>query len=146
MHLDSPLTVVQTAEKLGIMTVGYHAPLRPFAPKGWLTGEMWNWGPLYVKIARAVRDNTWKPDNLRFEMKDGYAKLSPFGAIVPDKVCKEALSIVKKIEEKTFVVFQGPLKDKDGKERVAAGQLPSFDLLENMNWFVPGVEGTLPKK
>lgn len=37
MHLDSPLTVVQTAEKYGVMTVGYHADLQKFAPKGWLS-------------------------------------------------------------------------------------------------------------
>ncbi len=145
MHLDSPLTVVQTAEKYGAMSVGYHAPLRPFAPKGWLTGEMWHWGPLYAKIAQSVIDGTWKPGNPRYEMKDGYTKLAPFGTIVPAKVCKEALSMQKKIEEKKFVVFQGPLKDREGKERVPAGKLPSYDLIENMNWFVPGVEGPLPK-
>lgn len=146
MHLDSPITVAQTAEKYGIMTVGYHADLKKFAPKGWLTGEMWNWGPLYVKIAQSVQGNTWKSENARYGMKEGYAKLSPFGPSVPAKVQSEATAVKQKIESGAFVVFQGPLKDRDGKELVATGKLPSSDLIESMNWLVPGVEGPLPKK
>jgi basic membrane protein A and related proteins len=145
MHLDSPFTVVQTAEKYGTMVVGYHASLRPFAPKEWLTGEMWNWGPLYVKIVRSVIEGTWKAGNLRYDMKDGYTKLSPFGNIVPYKVRREALAVAKKIEEKKLIVFQGPLKDREGKEQIPAGGPPSYELIESMNWLVPGVEGALPK-
>lgn len=109
MHIDSPVTVVQTAEKNGIMSVGYHADLSKFAPKGWLTGELWNWGPLYVKIAQSVRNGTWKPGNATYSMSDGYTKLAPFGKAVPRKVQQEALALSKKIEKGTFVVFQGPL-------------------------------------
>ena len=57
----------------------------------------------------------------------------------------QKLDSEEKIEEKKFVVFQGPLKDREGKERVPAGKLPTYDLIENMNWLVPGVEGSLPK-
>jgi len=146
MHLDSPITVVQTAEKYGVMTVGYHADLKKFAPKGWLTGEMWNWGPLYVKIAQSVKNDTWKAGNARYGMNDGYTKLSSFGPAVPDTVQKEALGLKKKIEQGNFVVFQGPLKDRDGKDRVASGKLPDADLIESMNWFVPGVEGNIAQK
>jgi basic membrane protein A len=146
MHIDSPVTVVQTAEKNGIMSVGYHADLSKFAPKGWLTGQMWDWGPLYVKIAQSVRNGTWKPGNFTYGMNDGITKLAPFGKSVPAKVQQEAQALAKQIEKGTFTVFQGPLKDRDGKERVAAGKLPSTKLLDEMDWFVPGVEGTLPKK
>lgn len=146
MHLDSPITVVQTAEKYGIMTVGYHADLKKFAPKGWLTGEMWNWGPLYVNIADSVRNGTWKSTNARYGMNQGYAKLSSFGPSVPAKVQKEALGIKGQIEKGEFVVFQGPLKDRDGKELVAAGKRPDSNTIESMNWLVAGVEGPLPKK
>jgi basic membrane protein A and related proteins len=146
MHLDSPITVVQTAEKYGIMSVGYHADLKKFAPKGWLTGEMWNWGPLYVKIAESVRNGTWKSANDRYGMKEGYAKLSSFGPSVPAKVQAEALATKRKIENGDYLVFQGPLKDRDGKELLAAGKRPDSNLIENMNWLVVGVEGPLPKK
>lgn len=146
MHLDSPITVVQTAEKYGVMSVGYHADLKKFAPKGWLTGEMWNWGPLYVNIADSVRNGTWKSTNARYGMSQAYAKLSSFGPSVPPKVQKEALDIKKKLESGEYVVFQGPLRDRDGKEILAIGKRPDTNLIEGMNWLVPGVEGPLPKK
>ena len=44
--------------------------------------------------------------------------------------------------KKDYVVFQGPLKDREGKERIAEGKKPDFDWLEKMDWFVEGVQGT----
>ncbi len=146
MHLDSPITVAQVAEKYGVMTVGYHADLQKFAPKGYLTGMMWNWGPLYVQIAKSVLNNTWKPGNYRYEMKDDYAKLSPFGPKVPAKVRQEALSAVDKIKNGSLSVFQGPIIDRDGKERVAKGKTLDLSAIESMDWLVKGVEGAFKAK
>jgi basic membrane lipoprotein Med (substrate-binding protein (PBP1-ABC) superfamily) len=146
MHLDSPITVVQTAEKNGIYSVGYHTDLNKFAPKGWLTGEAWDWGPLYVKIANTVINHSFKPGNYRYAMNDGYTKLSSFGKVVPKSVQQEALALEKKIEKGEYVVFQGPLKDRNGKQLLAAGQKPTLDFIESMNWVVPGVEGSLTAK
>lgn len=146
MHQDSPLTVVQTAERRGVYSVGYHADLHQFAPKGWLTGAMWDWGQLYLDIARSVKDGKWKSSQYRAGMEGGAVKVSPFGPAVPFDVQKEALDLKDKVEKGTFVVFQGPVKDRDGKERLAAGQKPDFDWMEKMDWFVAGVEGTIPKK
>lgn len=146
MHLDSPTTVVQTAEKAGIMSVGYHADLSKFAPKGWLTGEMWNWGPLYVQIAKSVLDHTWKPGNYRYDMKDGYTQLAPFGSAVPNAIRQEALRTKNKIEIGNLFVFQGPLKDRDGKMRVAPGKVADLNAVESMDWLVAGVEGVFNKK
>lgn len=36
-------------------------------------------------------------------------------------------------------VYAGPLSDRDGKERVAAGQVLGDADLWKMDWFVPGV-------
>lgn len=145
-HQDSPITVVQTAESHGIYSVGYHADLHQFAPKGWLTGAMWDWGELYVRIARSVKDGTWKTDMSRAGMEGGSVKLSPFGPAVPFEVQKETLALTEQIKKGEFVVFQGPQKDRDGKERLAAGQKPDFEWMEKMDWFIEGVEGAIPKK
>ncbi len=145
MHQDSPITVVQTAEKRGVYTVGYHADVSQFAPKGWLTGARWNWGPLYTQIAKSVQDGSWKTSQYRAGMDGGAVTVSSFGKAVPEDVRKEALALKDKIVAKEFVVFQGPLKDRDGIERMAAGKMPDFDWMEKMNWFVEGVQGTIAK-
>ncbi|MBV8261178.1 MAG: BMP family ABC transporter substrate-binding protein, partial [Paraburkholderia sp.] len=44
-----------------------------------------------------------------------------------------------------FDPFAGPIKGQNGAIKVAAGtSLPDAELLR-LNWFVEGVEGTLPK-
>ncbi len=141
-HQDSPITVVQTAEKRGVYSVGYHADVSQFAPKGWLTGARWNWGPLYTKLTKAVQDGSWKTDQLRDGLDGGSVAVSSFGEAVPADVRKAAEELRDRIAKKEYVVFQGPLKDRDGVERIAAGQKPDFDWLEKMDWFVEGVQGT----
>jgi basic membrane protein A len=45
----------------------------------------------------------------------------------------------------TFHPFQGPIKDQSGAVKVAAGSvLPLKDIL-SFNWYVQGVEGSIPK-
>ncbi|MBY0357058.1 MAG: BMP family ABC transporter substrate-binding protein [Candidatus Obscuribacterales bacterium] len=146
MTLDSPITVLQTAEKNGVYSVGYHADGGKFAPKGWLTGSMWNWGPLDVNMVKSIQNKTWKPGNYRYPLKDGYVQLAPFGPAVPKDVQSEVSVLKKRMESGEFVVFQGPLKDREGKELLKSGQKPDLHFIESMNWFAPGVEGSLSKK
>ncbi|MBY0360248.1 MAG: BMP family ABC transporter substrate-binding protein [Candidatus Obscuribacterales bacterium] len=140
------LPVVKTAEKIGAYAIGCNADFAKLAPKAWLVGSRFNWGPLYVKMAKAVQDHTWKPGNYFYETKDGYYVLSDFGTSVPAKIRTEAIALKSKIEQGKLMVFAGPLKDREGKERVSAGKKASQQQIDNMEWFVPGVEGALPKK
>lgn len=145
MHQDSPVAIIRAAEEKGIFSVGCHADASQFAPNGWLTGIVWDLGEYYAQTARAVKSGSWKAEQYRAGMESGIIKLAPFGKAVPTKVREEGDALADKIRKGEFVVFQGPLSDRDGKERVAAGQKPERDLLDSMNWFVEGVQGTLPK-
>ena len=88
---------------------------------------------------------TWAPGNYTYGMKAGYDKLSSFGSIVPAKIQLEALKAVASLQNGSLVVFKSPLKDRDGKERIAQDKLADLQTLETMNWLVPGVEGVLDK-
>src|SRR5262249_43140194 len=92
-NLDSSKTISETAENRGAYSVGTHADLCKIAPKGWLTGASWNWGPLYLKIAKSVLDGSWKPGSYFFGMKEGYVTLSSLGPAVPQPVKQEALDL-----------------------------------------------------
>jgi basic membrane lipoprotein Med (substrate-binding protein (PBP1-ABC) superfamily) len=143
--LNSSLTVCRTAENAKAYSVGVSYDLHNQVPKGWLTGQGWNWGPLYVKVVKSIQDNSWKPVNLRYGSKDGYAILSPFGKSVPPSVQAQALKVVKAIHDGKLEVFPSGLKDRDGKLRLAANQKANSAWLDSMDFFVSGVEGTLPK-
>jgi basic membrane protein A len=139
-------TVFPAAEHGGIYSVGLCGDQSESFPKSWLTGVCWDWGPAYLKIVNDLRNGTWKPSSQFYGMKDGCLKLASFGSAVPSSVQTEALLADLRIKDGKLSVFKAPLKDRDGKERLASGQTASPKWLSEMNWFVAGVEGTLPKQ
>jgi basic membrane protein A and related proteins len=138
-------TVVPVAEKLHVMTIGCNGDYSKLAPKHCLTSQLWNWGPLYTKIAQSVIDHTWRPTNTLYGMKDGYVELSAIATAVPQSIKMEANSLKKTFVEGKAAVFQGPMKDRDGKLRIQAGKTADTKMLETMDWVVDGVRGSLPK-
>lgn len=140
--VDSPITVVQTAEKRGAHSIGFHyIGAQKFAPKGWVTGVAFTWGNLYTRFARQVMDGTFKSENILGTLNDDFLTLAPFGPAV-------AADAVKLVEEKKRDLisgklhpFQGPLKDNRGVERVKAGDVFPLTELRKMDWLVEGVVG-----
>jgi len=71
--------------------------------------------------------------------------LQPLNPAVPPEVAKLFEAKKQAIVDGTLVPFAGPLKDNSGTVKVAAGQqMPMGDLMA-INWYVDGVEGTIPK-
>ena len=82
--VDSPITVVQAAEKRGAYSVGYHyIGVQKFAPKGWISGIAFTWGNLYTRFAKQVMDGTWKAEDILGGLGDDYLTIAPFGPAVP---------------------------------------------------------------
>lgn len=144
--VDGNTTMARTAESLGIYSVGNYVDSHELAPHGWLTGGCLNWGPLYEKTANSVIDHSWRPSVVITSMKDGAIKLSSIGSAVPSTLQKQALQLENSIKDGRLIVFQGPVKDRDGNVRLAKGQKPDAKWLASMNFFVEGVDGSLQKK
>ena len=51
----------------------------------------------------------------------------------------------KEIVAGKLKVFAGPLKDRDGKQRVAAGAVLPDNEVRSISWVVDGVKGAFPK-
>lgn len=143
---DNQNTILKTAEDLGVYSVGCYNDAHELAPKGWLTGACLDWGPFYVRITKSVMDHTWKSGCITAGMEGGYIKLATFGNAVPAKVKKEVTDLENDIKSGKLVIFEGPLKDREGKQRLMPGQKPDIQWLASMNFFVSGIEGSLPKK
>ncbi len=142
--MDSPAPL-EEAQKAGVYAIGYDRDMASFAPKAVLTSRIWHWGVYYTKVLKEVEDGTWKPTAYWGGMNEGIVDLAPLGPMVPDNV-KE---LVKKREDAikagTFKVFTGPIYDQDGNLKVKEGEeLPDGDKLQ-LQWFVKGVVGTIPK-
>ncbi|WLE00916.1 BMP family ABC transporter substrate-binding protein (plasmid) [Agrobacterium leguminum] len=143
-NTNSPATL-QVAQEKGKYAFGCDADMSKFAPKAHLTASINNWGDFYTKTAQAVMAGTWKSEEVHWGMAEGMVKMAPLNAAVPPDAAKlfeekKAAMVSGKIKP-----FQGPLKDQSGAVKVAAGSDLPLASLKGMNWYVQGVEGTIPK-
>lgn len=86
----------------------------------------------------------WKSSDTWGGLKYGMVTMAPY-TNMPDDIAKLARETEVAIRDGKLHPFAGPIRDQDGKMRVARGDnMPDSELLK-MNWYVEGVEGKLPK-
>lgn len=144
MHVDGPKVIVETAAKRGRLVCGYHASQAKLAPNAYLTGAEWNWTTAYKTMIESAQSGKPHPNFLRGGLKDGYVKMSPYGAMVTDAAKKDADAVKAKMMTGSFDIFKGPLKDNKGNVVLAAGKTYKQTAieLEGMNYLVEGVIGS----
>jgi len=143
-NTDSTATL-QTAEEKGVHAFGWDSDMAKFAPKAHLASVVIKWGVYYNAAVQEVMDGKWKSRHVWWGI--------PQKAIAIESLNKRAVSADA---QKTFdakhaqiaggwTPFTGPIKDQAGAIKVAAGAALTDQELVPMNWFVEGVEGSLPK-
>ena len=144
-HVDGPKVIMETAERRGIYTCGYHADQSKLAPKGYLTGAEWNWITPYKAFILDAQAGKKIPNFSRGGLAEGYVKMSPFGAALSEAGRKNVTAVKAEILKGGYSVFKGPLKDNKGNMVVAAGKsLPETAIeLESCNYLVEGVIGSI---
>ena len=142
-HVDGPKVIVETAEKRGIYSCGYHASQAALAPKGYLTGAEWDWATPYKLLVDAALTGKPMINFLRGGLKEGFVKMSPYGPAVSAKAKKVAEAAKAKMVKGDFVIFKGPIKDNAGQVVIASGasHAQQDPVLEQMNYLVAGVIG-----
>ncbi len=142
-HTDST-AVVQAADEKGVYAVGYHSDMSKYGPRAHLTAVTHHWGDFYTRLTQQVIDGDWESRDIWGGIEAGMVSLAPINPIVPGDV----VALVEKNEEAirsgSFHPFQGPVKDQEGKVRIAAGTTISDADLQKMDWYVQGVQGKLP--
>jgi len=144
MHQDTPATL-QAAEERGMYAIGNDSDMRQFAPNAFLTAPIWNWGVLYKQIATEVHNGTWKPEEIWWGMETDIVKLAPISDKVPQKIQDLVAEKKQALMDHSLQVFTGPIKDQSGNIALAAGKTFSDKELLSMNFFIEGVQGTIPK-
>jgi basic membrane protein A and related proteins len=148
-HVDSPKVIIETAERRGVYSCGYHANGSKLAPKGYLTGAEWNWSKVYTDYAEKVKSGYSLaagtiPHLVRGGIKEGFVKCSDYGPAASEDARKAAEAAKAKFMDGSMVIFKGPLKDNSGKEILPEGKdYKQQDIaLESMGWLVEGVVGS----
>ncbi|QGZ40322.1 nucleoside-binding protein [Pseudoduganella flava] len=143
-NTDSPATL-QVAQEKGKYAFGWDSDMQRFAPKAHLTASTNQWGGYYTEVAKAVMAGTWKTGQVHGGLTEGMVKMSPLNPVVPADAAKLFEEKKAAFTSGKAKPFQGPIKDQSGAIKVAAGaELPMKDVL-SMNFYVQGVEGTIPK-
>jgi simple sugar transport system substrate-binding protein len=141
-HTDSPAPV-QAAEAAGVPSFGQASDMARFGPQSHITAIIDDWAPYYVKRVGQVLDGTWATGDSWAGMKEGEVVISEIRNVAPE-IAAEALAVKEAIIAGALHPFTGPIRDRDGVERFAAGVTATDPDMLTMNWFVEGVVGELP--
>lgn len=142
-HTDStaPMTI---AEERGIFAFGQASDMKNFGPNAQLTAIIDNWAPYYVARAQAVQAGNWESTDTWGGIASGMVQLAPFSERIPEAVRAEAQAAADAIAAGTLHPFTGPINRQDGTPWLAEGEVADDGTLLGMNFYVEGIEGTIP--
>lgn len=140
---DAPKVSIETAERRGVRSCGYHTDLSSLAPKGFITGAEWNWakGADFVKAWQAGASY---PNLLIGGFRHDLVAISPFGPNVPDPVKSAVLQARDGFTNDTLKLYKGPLKDNEGNLVLKDGEVIANDdssFKTKVNFLVEGIQG-----
>ena len=170
---DTP-SVLQVAEeywKKGkkVWSFSHYSDMREYGPNAHLTGQIANWGPIYLDFYRMVATNSWISVDIWARIGDytpyrwrrpvekstagqpeGVVYLAPLNPAIPSEW---QILIKQKYEEMKELLFEPfsvegnlgePIRDQNYEVRIKAGERADHDMLWNMYWFVEYIEEPLP--
>ena len=144
-NTDSP-AIVQAAEKRGVHAFGWDSDMSKYGPTAQLTANTENWADYYIDEVRKVIAGTWTGGRqIAYGIKEHMVVLTPLNKSVPPDVVKLFEDKKQAIIDGKLLPFAGPLKDNNGTVKLAAGAALSHEQLMAINWYVDGVDGSIPK-
>jgi simple sugar transport system substrate-binding protein len=143
-NTDSPATL-QAAEEKGVYAFGWDSDMSKYGPKAHLASAIINWEPYYKQTIQSVLNGSWKNGTTWWGVKENSIDLVNVNPAVPDEAKKAVDDAKSAMAGGKDVAFTGPIVDQSGKETLAAGQEPDPGMLKGMNFYVKGVEGSIPK-
>ncbi len=151
-HQDCTGTIIKAAEAKGAKTIGYHYDAKSLAPKGWLTGSEWSWGPLYAAMVQNILDGKFTGGTFNTNYTLGFAsktvpspmKLAAYGPSVAPST-KTLIATAQKRILAGWSPYTGPIYDQKGKMVIGKGMPATTKQLSSLGYLVKGVVGSLPK-
>lgn len=143
-HTDSP-AAMKIADKRGVYAVGQASDMSAFGPKAHLLSVVDSWAAHYIDTTQKVLDGSWKSRNHWGGMKEDEIQIASFNEAIPADIVAEAKAMIKGTIDGSFHAFAGPIYNQKGELKVKAGEVLSHEDIAGMNWYVQGIEGSIPK-
>lgn len=142
-HTDSAAPM-KIAEEQGIYAFGQASDQAAYGPNAQLTAIIDDWAPYYVRRVGDLMNDSWSSTDTWGGFDTGMVALAPYGKAVPDDVRAMAEEARKAITEGRLHAFTGPVNKQDGTPWLKAGETADDGTLLGMNFYVEGIEGSLP--
>jgi len=150
-----------------IYTFSHYSPMQPYGKDSVVSGQLVDWGVMYVKILQDIYNGTWKNNdewwliaekaailggsfeniiNPKFEaeLKMKMVDTPDFGKISAYDLVVKRYEQMKKGPD-VFDPFSGPIKDNTGKLKIKEGRRASKGELLGIMYYVDNVAGSIPK-
>jgi len=140
-HVDTPTPQIVAAEA-GIFSTGHHRDLSEFSDATQCS-SIWTWDAFLIPEIQAATAGEWdaEPFGAFLGIADGGTDIACCGDAVSEELEAQVMAARDAIIAGDLKIFAGPLVDRTGTERVAAGETLSDGELWAMDWYVLGVTG-----
>ena len=169
---DSPavIEVGQEHTERGRMvyTFSHYSPMLEFGPDSAISGQLVDWGVMYVKILQDIYDGKFSNEDLWWLAREKAALLGAAEGVpvtpkfidalkavsirTPDLGTLNVYDLVMKRYQQmqqggreAFDCFQGPIKDNKGVVRIPAGRMGTKEELLSLDYYVENVLGDVPR-
>ena len=142
-HTDSTAPL-QIAQEQGAIGFGQASDMLAFAPNAQLTAVIDDWGPYYVARTQAVLDGTWESEDTWDGLGPGMVVMADYTNL-PADVAAMARETEAMIASGELHPFTGPIYNQDGEMVIGEGEVLDDGVLLGMDWYVRGVDDTLPE-
>ena len=151
-----------------IYTFSHYSPMQQYGKDSVVSGQLTDWGVMYVKILSDIYNGTWKNIdewwlirekaailggtfediiNPKFvgDLKTAMVNTSDFGKISVYELIVKRYDQMKTGGPELFDPFTGPIKDNTGKLQIKSGQRASKGDLLSIMYYVDNIVGSIPK-
>jgi basic membrane protein A len=150
-----------------IYTFGHYSPMQSYGVDSVVSGQLVDWGVMYVKILQSLYDGSWTNDDLWWlaaenaailggdfdniinpkfvdDLKAAKIKTKAFGDISAYDLVLKRYEQVRKGTD-VFEPFTGPISDNTGVVKIKKGAKASKGELLSIMYYVDNVVGSIPK-
>ncbi|MDK2778040.1 MAG: BMP family ABC transporter substrate-binding protein [Pseudomonadota bacterium] len=143
-HTDSPAPLM-AAEKRGVKGIGQASDMSKFAPNAHMFSIQDDWSPHYIDVIKQYKAGTWKPQDFWGGFAEDMLVVASVNDNLPADVKAKVAEAEAAIKSGKFHPFTGPIKDNQGNVVVPAGHTLTDEELAGVNWYVEGIDATIPK-
>lgn len=140
--VDSAKTVVETARRRGLRACGYNHSMAALGGEAYLASSVVDWSAINLATVATVQAHELPANYYSGGIAEGLVRCDVGAGVLDGELAEHFDAVRGAMEARRHFIWQGPIRDNQGVERIAAGvRVARTDpRLQKMDWFVEGVQ------